>query len=86
MLINFCPKHFQKYLKLAKITLTHILGSVEDEKYFSYERYFSSVSFLKSKLWNQLNLHLQLLVVMYAQKNFTPKNFHMQLHLKARLV
>jgi len=25
------------------------------------------MSFLKSKFWNQLNLHLQLLVTMYAQ-------------------
>jgi hypothetical protein len=51
--------------------MTHILGSVEDEKYFNFERYFSYVSFLKSKLQNQLNLHLQLVVVMYAQIFFT---------------
>jgi hypothetical protein len=44
--------------------MTHILGLVEDEGCFS------SVSFLKSKLWNRLNPHLQL-VVMYEQKFFS---------------
>jgi hypothetical protein len=48
--------------------MTHILGLVEDE------RYFNSVSFLKSKMRNQLNLHLQL-VAMYAQIFFTLENF-----------
>jgi hypothetical protein len=48
--------------------MTHILGLVEDE------RCFSSVSFLKSKLRNQLNLHLQL-VAMYAQNFVTLENF-----------
>jgi len=44
--------------------MTHILGLVEDEGCFS------SVSFLKSKLRNRLNPHLQL-VAMYEQKKFS---------------
>jgi hypothetical protein len=43
---------FPKYLKLAKIVMTHVLGYVEDERCFSF------VSFLKSKLRNHLNPHL----------------------------
>jgi hypothetical protein len=59
---------FLKYVKLPKIAMTHILGLVEGEGCFS------SMSFLKSKLRNQLNPHLQL-VAMYQQNIFTLKFF-----------
>jgi hypothetical protein len=42
---------FPKYLKLAEIAMTHILGSIEDELCFN------SVSFLKDKVCNRLNPH-----------------------------
>jgi len=45
---------------LVEIVIIHILGSVEDECTFSL------VSFLKSKLRNNLDVHLQLLVGMYS--------------------
>jgi len=48
--------------------MIHILGLVV------YERCFNFVSFLKRKLKNQLNLHLQLFVL-YAQKKITLENF-----------
>ncbi len=60
---------FFKYLKVAKIDMVHVLGSVEDEQCFS------SIAFLKNKVWNRLNNHLQLVVSMYAQKFFTLHNF-----------
>ncbi len=63
---------FPKYLKLAKITMTHVLGSIEDKQCFS------SISFLKKKLCNYLNPHLELVVAMYFQKFFTMENFPYQ--------
>jgi hypothetical protein len=43
---------FPKYLKLAEIAMTHVLGSVEGEQCFY------SVSFFKSKVRNHLNPYL----------------------------
>ncbi len=61
--------YFLEYLKLAHITMVHVLGLVKDE------HCFSSISFLKNKVHNHLKHHLQLVVVMYAQKFFTLDNF-----------
>src|ERR1700738_3303695 len=58
-----------EYLKLAEITLVHVIRSVEDE------RVFSSVSFLKTKLRNSLDPHLGLVVGMYSQNMYTLQNF-----------
>ena len=60
---------FPKYLKLAEIAMVHVIGSVEDE------RVFSSVSFLKTKLRNSLDPHLELVVGMYSQNLYTLQNF-----------
>jgi hypothetical protein len=49
--------------------MVHVLGFVEDERYFNF------VAFLKNKVWNRLNNHLELVVSMYAQKFFTLYNF-----------
>jgi hypothetical protein len=62
---------FPEYLKLVEIAMIHVLGSIEDESSFS------SVSFLKNKLRNCLNPHLEL-VAMYSQKFFTLENFPYQ--------
>jgi hypothetical protein len=56
---------FLEYLKLAKIVMTHIFGCIEDEQCFSL------VLFLKNKVQNCLNPHLQLIIVMF----FTIDNF-----------
>ncbi len=53
---------FREYLKVVKIAIVHVLGFVEDEGYFNF------VAFLKNKVWNRLNNHLQVVVSMYAQK------------------
>jgi hypothetical protein len=60
---------FLEYLKVAEITMVHVLSSVEDEQCYN------SIAFLKNKVWNRLNNHLQLVVSMYAQKFFTFHNF-----------
>jgi hypothetical protein len=51
---------FPEYMKLAKMAVVHVLGSVQDE------RCFSSLSFLKNKLRNALDEHLELVVGMYS--------------------
>jgi hypothetical protein len=45
-----------------------VLRGVEDK------RCFFTLSFTKSKLKNQLTTHLDLVVCMYAQKNYSLKN------------
>jgi hypothetical protein len=51
------------------MVVVHVLGSVQDK------RAFSSLSFVKNKLWNSLDLHLKLIVAMYSQRLFSLKNF-----------
>ena len=61
---------FPEYMKLAQIALIHVLGSMEDE------RAFSSVTFLKDKLWNRLDGdHLGLVVGMHNQSVYTLTSF-----------
>lgn len=70
---NSLTQHlFSEYLKLAEISLVHVIGSVEDE------RTFSTLSFLKNKLRNALNEHLPLVVGMYSQKLYTLDSFPYQ--------
>jgi hypothetical protein len=53
---------FPKYIKLAEIAMVDVLGSMEDE------RAFSSLTFLKDKLRNQLDGdHLGIVVGMHGQ-------------------
>ena len=60
---------FPEYFKVAKMAMTIILDSVEDE------RAFSTVGFVKGKLRNKLGDHLPLYVQMFTQKFYTLKNF-----------
>ncbi len=50
-----------KYLNLVELTIVMVLRSVEDE------RAFSTMNFMKSKLYNQLTIHLNFVVWMHAQ-------------------
>ncbi len=52
-------------IPLCWIIIVMVLGNVEDE------RTFSTLTFMKSKLKNQLTTHLDLVVRMYAQDFFT---------------
>jgi hypothetical protein len=45
-----------KWLKLVELSMAMVLSNVEDDKWFS------NMSFMKSKLRNQLTTHLDLMV------------------------
>jgi hypothetical protein len=49
--------------------MVHVVGSIEDKCCFN------SVFFLKNKVRNHLNIHLQMVVAMYAHKLFTFDTF-----------
>jgi hypothetical protein len=54
-----------EYFKLVELTIVVVLGSVEDECFFSI------ITFTKSKLGNQLIINMDLVVRMYAHDFFT---------------
>jgi hypothetical protein len=58
-----------EYLKLVKLAIVMVLGSVEDENTFF------NVNFLKSKLQNWLTIHLDLVVRLFAQKIYDLDSF-----------
>ncbi len=58
-----------EWLKPIELFVSMVLGSVEDE------RCFFTFSFTNSKLRNRLIIHLNLVVHMYAQKNYFLENF-----------
>jgi hypothetical protein len=58
-----------KYIKLAKIAIIQVLGSIEDEWCFN------TLSFMMSKLQNRLTTHLVLVICMFVQKFYTFGNF-----------
>jgi hypothetical protein len=58
-----------EFSKLIKLAIIMVLGSVEDETTFS------TFTFMKLKLRNQLTTHLNLVVRMYAQDFFTLQSF-----------
>ncbi len=52
---------FPKYLKVTNIVMVHVIGFVKDK------RCFNSIAFLRNKVCNHLNNHLQLIVDICAQ-------------------
>lgn len=59
-----------EYVKLAQLAMIHVLGSVEDERCFSF------LTFLKDKVRNRLDGdHLSLVVGMEVQQVYTVENF-----------
>ncbi len=67
-----------EWLKPIELFMTMVLGSVEDE------RCFFTFSFTKSKLRNRLIIHLNLVVHMYAQKNYFLRNFQFFAAMRSR--
>jgi hypothetical protein len=63
-----CSK-LSEWLKLVELSMAMVLGSMEGE------RCFFNLSFMKSKLRNQLTTHLDLMVRMYAQSFYTMETF-----------
>jgi hypothetical protein len=51
---------FPKYVKLAKLVMVQVVGSVEDK------RCFSTLSFMKSKFHNKLTTYLPFIVHMFT--------------------
>jgi len=58
-----------KYLKLLKISMVWVIGSIKEE------RCFNNLNFIKSKFHNQLTMHLDLLVWMFVQQIYMLENF-----------
>lgn len=69
---NSLTQSFCEFVKLAEMAMVHVIGSAEDE------RTFSSLNFLKSKLRNSLEEHLQIVVGMHSQRLFTIESFPYQ--------
>jgi hypothetical protein len=61
---------------VAEIGMIHVLGSVEDE------RTFSSLNFLKDRLQNRLDEHLQVVVGMHGQQVYTIETFPYNAYFK----
>jgi hypothetical protein len=58
-----------KWLKFINLFTVMILGSVKDEMCFF------TISFIKNNLRNQIATHLNLVLCMYAQTNYSLDNF-----------
>jgi hypothetical protein len=65
--------HLYKFMKVAKLAMVQIMGSIEKDKFFS------TLTFMKTRLWDILCDHLVLVVCMFAISllhcfNFFPYN------------
>jgi hypothetical protein len=58
-----------KFLKLVEIAIIMVFGNMEDE------RTFSMIRLIKSKFYNYLTTHLDLVVKMYAQQFYKLETF-----------
>jgi hypothetical protein len=56
-------------MKLARLVIVQVIRSVEDEKIFS------TLSFMKSMLWNRLVGHLNIAICMFIQDFYTKETF-----------
>ncbi len=66
---NLLVVHFYEFMKLAKLVIVQVIGSVEDEFFFS------TLSFTKSMLWNRLVGHLNIAIRMFIQDFYTKETF-----------
>jgi hypothetical protein len=66
---NLLVVRFYKFMKLAKLVIVQVIGSVEDELFFS------TLSFTKSMLWNQLVGHLNIAIHMFIQDFYIKETF-----------
>jgi hypothetical protein len=61
---NLLVVHIFEYMKLTNLIIIQVVGSVKDE------RTLSTLAFMKSKLWNQLTRHLNIVVCMFKSSFF----------------
>jgi len=66
---NLFIQHLSKFMQFVGLTIVQVIGSVEDE------RTFSTLTFMKSTLQNQLARHLDIAIRMFAQDFFHYWNF-----------
>jgi hypothetical protein len=66
---QFTKHQLFEWLKLIKLSMAMVLGSVENE------RCFSTLNFVNNKLENKLTTYLDLVMRMYAHKHFTFQTF-----------
>jgi len=69
---NLLVQHFSKFMQLVKLAVIQVINNVDDE------RTFSALTFMKSKLRNQLVGHLDIVIYMFVQDFFTKKTFPFQ--------
>jgi len=67
--VLLCARLFE-FMKVVELTMVQIMGCVEDEKTFS------TLTFIKIRLWNKLCEHLDLMVCMFAQPFYDVDSFH----------
>ncbi len=48
-----------KYIRLVELAIVKVIDFIEDE------HYFSTLTFMRTKLWNQLTMHLELVICMF---------------------
>ncbi len=58
-----------EFMKMAKLAMIQIMGFVKNE------RTFSTLIFMKTRLWNRLCEHLGMVVMMFAQPFYTIDTF-----------
>jgi hypothetical protein len=58
-----------EFIKVVELVVVQIMGFVEDE------RTFSTLTFMKTRMWNRLCEHLDLVVRMFAQPFYTIDSF-----------
>jgi hypothetical protein len=49
-----------EYIKLAELAIVQVIGFVEDE------HWFFMLNFMKTKLWNWLTMHLEIVIHMLS--------------------
>jgi hypothetical protein len=58
---NLFIQHLSKFMRIVELTIVQVIGTAEDE------RTFSTLTFMKSKLRNQLARHLNIAIRMFVQ-------------------
>ncbi len=66
-ILNACFFNFFEYVKLVKLAIVEIICNVENE------RCFSTLAFMKFKLWNRFITHLSIVMHMFAQQLYFVK-------------
>jgi hypothetical protein len=69
---NLLVVYLFEYIKLVQMAIVQIIGNIKNE------RTFSTLTFMKSKLWNCLVGHLNIVIHMFVQKNFIKDTFPFQ--------